>query len=157
MGRIIHFSGPHVGCMHDKYLYDTFHPPFQQGELCLGDLGYWGCDEHIITPHKRSRNQPVLDLPQLRFNFVQQYYRARSEHAIAFLKRFQVIGGVYRGHVSKFFFEALIKTVIHINAYANRRRGLRSLHFEQLGYLDLDQITDEEVLVRAPGALTNDR
>eukprot|EP01029_Cantina_marsupialis_P027464 TRINITY_DN768_c1_g1_i4.p1 TRINITY_DN768_c1_g1~~TRINITY_DN768_c1_g1_i4.p1 ORF type:complete len:103 (-),score=20.06 TRINITY_DN768_c1_g1_i4:345-653(-) len=61
MGRIIHFSGPHVGCMHDKYLYDTFHPPFQQGELCLGDLG---CDEHIITPHKRSRNQPVLDLPQ---------------------------------------------------------------------------------------------
>eukprot|EP01029_Cantina_marsupialis_P015399 TRINITY_DN337_c0_g1_i6.p1 TRINITY_DN337_c0_g1~~TRINITY_DN337_c0_g1_i6.p1 ORF type:complete len:126 (+),score=3.97 TRINITY_DN337_c0_g1_i6:369-746(+) len=47
-GRIISFSGPHIGTMHDKYIYDHYHPMFDAGELCLGDLGYWGADEHII-------------------------------------------------------------------------------------------------------------
>jgi len=65
------------------------------------DRGYDGIeqsypDRHFHLPHKARRNKP-LDLIQKLANRLQNRYRVPVENALAHLKRFKLLAGIYRG------------------------------------------------------------
>jgi len=65
------------------------------------DRGYDGIahsypERHFEQPHKARRNKP-LDLVQKLVNQAQNRARVRVENALAHLKRFKLLAGIYRG------------------------------------------------------------
>jgi hypothetical protein len=109
-GRIIWYSGPHLGKTHDISIFYQYLPPFEVHERVLADKGY--CGERAknlgcIAPFKRNRARRNTDsgdlerVPltrrQLTFNSLLSYYRIEVEHAFGYLKRFHIVGHKYRG------------------------------------------------------------
>lgn len=65
------------------------------------DRGYDGIegddpDRSFQLPHKARRNKP-LDFIQKLANRIQNHYRVPVENALAHLKRFKLLAGIYRG------------------------------------------------------------
>ena len=65
------------------------------------DRGYDGVaqdypERHFQQPHKARRNKP-LDLIQKLANSLQNRARVKVENALAHLKRFKLLAGLYRG------------------------------------------------------------
>lgn len=70
------------------------------------DRGYDGIeqsypDRHFHLPHKARRNKP-LDFIQKLINSLQNCYRVPVENALAHLKRFKLLTGIYRGPVQSY-------------------------------------------------------
>ena len=100
-GRPIFCSGPHAGTSADINLWRDFGPALTGDEVVLGDKAYRSKDvETVIAPFKKKKNA-ALTQQQLDYNIVHSWYRSTVEHCFAQYKRFQVLAGVYRGHLHK--------------------------------------------------------
>jgi hypothetical protein len=94
----------------------------------LGDAGYVGCED-VITPHKRPPKGELTEEQHL-FNRCVGWWRSTVEHVIGYVKRFQMIGGTYRGNLKttrgrvvlfSAFKIAVHCSAMHIRAQPKRR------------------------------------
>ncbi len=99
-GGVVWFTGPHIGSRHDSRLFEQNAPPQSRGEQWLADLAYVKMHRlgRCICPVKRKPGR-VLTENQQAFNTLHSWYRSTVEHTIGYIKRFNIIGGLYRGKV----------------------------------------------------------
>jgi hypothetical protein len=123
-GNIIWYSGPHLGVTSDIKLFRDFTPPLEPGERLLGDKAYIG-DERLVSQVKRRRGEMDVSLRDRAFNVVHGWYRSTIEHCFAYLKRFRILSGVYRGKLltQKDYLANALKIIVHIScAYTKHHR-----------------------------------
>ena len=94
LGRIVYFSGPHIGTKYDGHIYqDTYdeHTVCNQ-EYLLGD-GHYGIIPHIITTTSYPANGHISDLEYIQ-NTLISHYRSRVEH----INRLVESHGLFKQH-----------------------------------------------------------
>lgn len=131
-GNIVWYSGPHPGSTHDKRLLVEYPPPLERWEQAMADLAYVGEDcKRIgcITGYKRPR-AGALTRRQKTYNDIFAHFRVRVEHSFAFLKRFNILSGKYRGksymgHDSKL--GKVVRILVNCQYMYTRRYPLRAL------------------------------
>jgi len=74
-------------------------PPLEPGERVLGDKAYQGAPE-VLSPFKK-KHYGQLNEYQKAYNAWHSWCRATVEHLFGFAKRYQIIGGMYRGRIAK--------------------------------------------------------
>jgi hypothetical protein len=91
------FSYPHIGTIHDIKIFERVTPPLRRDESLLADKAYvaekWL--GKLIGPIKRERGRQ-LDDRQAAYNIIHRWYRSSIEHAIGYLKRYEILAGTYR-------------------------------------------------------------
>ena len=97
---MIWFTGPHIGVRHDSKLFETHPPPLENGEQWLADLAYvkHGRLKTCVCAYKKQPGKQ-LTKQQSAFNVMHSWYRCTVEHTIAYVKRFKILGGIFRGKV----------------------------------------------------------
>ena len=99
LSNVFHYTGPHLGSIHDMRIYRKNIRIIPVGAFVLGDKAYVCRDSRslqILTPFKRNSS---ITEEQLRYNETLKPIRIRVEHAFGFLKRFNILSGVYRGRL----------------------------------------------------------
>lgn len=86
MGRLMWYSGVHLGTTHDVRLSRNHPPPLTAGQRLLGDKAYIG-NAQIIAPIKKRR-AAALSQRDAAYNVVHSWYRTSIEHCFAYLKRY---------------------------------------------------------------------
>lgn len=101
LGRIIYFSGPHLGSKYDGHIWrDTYEDhPLCKWEWILGDCHYSG-EEHIITRYR----SPTRNLTEQFFNEVMEYHRSRVEHTNSLFSRHAMFNSIFRGNTETIFY-----------------------------------------------------
>jgi hypothetical protein len=99
LGRIILFSGPHLGTTYDGNIWlSTEHlHPMQPQEWFLGDHHY--TVPQVMHGYIRPR-LGTLSYDEIFFNTILSHYRSRVEHTNAVLKRHRIFQMVFRGSLS---------------------------------------------------------
>ena len=114
-------------------LYRSYNAPTTSEEIILADKAYCSNTSNLlqlITPYKRARNRGLTNI-QLRSNELHSFYRVTVEHAIGYLKRFNILSNRYRG---KIFtrdvpeIEKVLKIIINLNYLYTSKYPLRSLN-----------------------------
>lgn len=125
-GSVIWYSGPHVGSIHDLTLYRDNPPPLLPNEQLLADKAYVGGGAHIVAPFKKYRQR--IDPMKKAFNRVHRWYRATVEHCIGYIKRFRILGSIYRGRIthSQIHLERALNIILHICSYDNQQTPHRT-------------------------------
>jgi hypothetical protein len=82
-------------------LYRQTRPPLIDGEKLLADKAYQGERRTLIVPFKKRKGQARLTPVRYAFSRVHQWYRATVEHSFAYITRFHILNGRYRGRISK--------------------------------------------------------
>ena len=101
-GKILNISKGYKGTVHDFKIRQTSeHIP--RNATILADLGYKGIEKthpKTILPHKRSKKSK-LSSEQKAHNRALSSKRVRVEHVFAQLKKFKILGSVYRNSRKK--------------------------------------------------------
>ena len=110
LGRIIFFSGPHLGTEYDGHIWRNtadFHPT-KDWEWLLGDHHYTepGLLHGFVSPPNGH-----LTPSQSLFNAILSHYRARVEHTNARFKRHGVFQTNFRGALTT------LTQILHIVAH----------------------------------------
>ena len=128
LGTIIWFSGPHIGTNSDIAVYRENRPPLLNKEKLLGDKAYQGERKTLIVPFKKKKGQSRLTPVQYAFNRVHQWYRATVEHSFAYVKRYHILSGRYRGRISRNaeHLARAIHIIIHASAIRTRSHPHRT-------------------------------
>lgn len=108
-GRFVDISGSYPGRIHDKTVLikeKTLDNLPKKTRKRL-DKGYDGIikeypKSHIILPYKRRRNSPPLTRGQKRANTIRAKHRIVGEHAIARLKKYQILSDKYRSAIESY-------------------------------------------------------
>ena len=127
-GRLVWYSGPHLGVTHDLELFRRFPPPLRPNEKLLADKAYIGGGPRLVCPCKRVKGQKQLSPLQRAYNDVHGFWRATIEHINAHIKKFQILLS-YSGKIpshSTYLFRA-VKIIIHSLAVHIRSSPLRVL------------------------------
>lgn len=95
IGLICFVSGPHLGSMSDTTLARLHRPPFNCKECVLADLAYESVP-NMLTPFKNTFGPTGIPKREAEYNRLHQFYRARSEHTFAKLKKHAIIAGTWR-------------------------------------------------------------
>ncbi len=97
LGRIVAFTGVHLGKTHDAEIWSTtaLVHPLHPEELVLGDKAYIA-EPQVLVPHRFPPNLHLL-YHQYVTNRILSHYRARVEHSNARLKKHKILSGKYRG------------------------------------------------------------
>jgi hypothetical protein len=95
MGTIVHYTGPHIGTMHDATILKKYPPNFEEWEWGMGD-GAFEDNYHILVKYQQPAGG-VLTEAQVYMNGLFNYWRVRVEHIIREVKRHDMFCGVYRG------------------------------------------------------------
>lgn len=102
-GRIIDISETYPGKNHDKTILDIENTvrKFPEKTPQRFDAGYQGAakdnsEHYVLTPFKKPRKQELSDVLK-EMNQIHSRRRVVVENALARLKKFRIIGGVYRG------------------------------------------------------------
>lgn len=97
LGRIVYFSGPHLGTTHDDLIWreSLAYHPLHPSEMVLAD-GAYSAESQLVCPY-RFLPHTHLTPSQYTFNSIHAHYRARVEHMNAKLKRHNILGGKFRG------------------------------------------------------------
>lgn len=97
LGRIILFSGPHLGTMYDGNIWNATEQwhILHCWELFIGDGAYVACKQ-MLCPHRAPRTRGVTQAA-LSANAVISHVRARVEHKNKLLERHNILGGRFRG------------------------------------------------------------
>ena len=94
-GLFAYLSGPHPGAESDTTLARTFRPGFLPHESLLGDKAYISVPNCVVPIKERPGG---LSPAEVEYNRVHQFYRARVEHAFAWVNKWKVVSGCFRGH-----------------------------------------------------------
>ena len=89
------------GLTHDMVLFKRMAGKVPEGVMFDADSGYQGLEDLIhgsLTPYKKPKNGS-LEQWQKEFNRELASTRITVEHANSYIKRFAILGGVYRGAV----------------------------------------------------------
>lgn len=99
VGTPIWYTGPHAGVIHDKKLWDMYNPDL--GPSCLlADKGYKGADpSDLFVPYVKPPRRE-LDEFEAAWNTCHSWYRATVEHTFSQIKKFAILGDIYRGRLS---------------------------------------------------------
>ena len=122
LGTLMWYSGPHIGTSSDIEVYRLNRPPLLDREELLGDKAYQGERNTLIVPFKKRKGQSRLTPVRYAFNRVHQWYRATVEHSFAYIKRFQILNGRYRGRISRNgeHLQRAVHIIIHSSAIYTR-------------------------------------
>lgn len=125
-GSVMWWSGPHIGTIHDLNLYREYSPPLLPNEQLLADKAYVGGGPHLIVPFKKYKAR--LSPEKKAFNKIHRWYRATVEHSIGFIKRFRILGAMYRGRLchSQIHLEHALKIIIHVCSFDNQQQPYRT-------------------------------
>ena len=94
-GTIVHYTGPHIGTMHDEKILEAYPPAFEPWEWGLGD-GAFKSNHHILVKYQQPANG-ILTADQVAMNTIFNYWRLRVEHIIGEVNRHDMFDGVFRG------------------------------------------------------------
>jgi hypothetical protein len=111
LGRIVCFSGPHLGNSYDAHIWrntGNLHPVLDW-EYLLGD-GHYGCLPEYIAPHTQPNNG-TLSNAQYFDNTVIAHYRSRVEHINRRFKCHKMLQVDFRGGIQ------LLNDVAHVTAH----------------------------------------
>jgi hypothetical protein len=111
LGRIVCFSGPHLGNSYDAHIWNAtanLHPTLPW-EYLLGD-GHYGSLSEYITPHTQPQHGSLSDFQYLE-NVVIAHYRSRVEHVNRRLKCHKMMQVDFRGGIQ------LLHDVNHVTAH----------------------------------------
>lgn len=99
VGTPIWYTGPHAGVIHDKKLWDNYNPGL--GPHCLlADKGYKGADpSDLCIPYVKPAGRD-FDRFEEAWNRVHSWYRATVEHTFSQMKKFAILGEIYRGRMN---------------------------------------------------------
>lgn len=125
-GSIVWYSGPHIGSIHDIKLWNLYGPRLSLGEKLLADKGYISSrNPELIVPYKNPSN---LTDDEKSFNRVLQWYRTTIEHSFAYIKRFTILSGCYRGKITvrDCHIQAALKIIVHSNNMHTTKFPLRT-------------------------------
>jgi len=126
-GTIIWYSGPHLGTSADINLWRIYKPvnELYSNELLIGDKAYVGSKD-ILTEFKEYKYEEKTK-KQKAWNRCIQWYRSSVEHAFAYLKRFHILSGRFRGMISKSSLRLAkaLKILIHICTIYCRNHQMR--------------------------------
>lgn len=135
------FWSLNLGVPHDLTVWRRDHPPLAADEHVLGDAAY-ACrgEPHLVAPYKHDGGR-TLTPAQEAFNRALQWYRSTVEHSFAYLKRFTILAGTYRGQLSRvggthYLFHT-VKIIVNISALHCRLSPLR-IHFPLIANPDPD-------------------
>ena len=96
LGRIVFFSGPHMGSRGDSTLWKVWGPKtFVGQEVGLADGAYSG-NHRLIAPYRKPPNKPLPPRKE-RYNKIHAFYRSRIEHVFSRLWPFGIVQQVWRG------------------------------------------------------------
>jgi len=101
-GKICNVSKSYPGSEHDMRVRRK-SDSLPQEHIKRVDLGYQGLDKemsNVIIPHKKDRGG-TLSESQRWYNSVQSSVRILIEHKFAQLKKFRILGEVYRNFMKK--------------------------------------------------------
>lgn len=135
-GLPIWFSGPHPGRMHDARIATVQPPPVPAGKVLLGDSAYESI-RNIVTPEKRKAGQ-TLSYESRRMNRMIQFYRSPVEHFFSYVKRFRILSGRVRIHISEHSsqwfdnIQCAFTVAAHLSATYIRLFPLRNLELSSL-------------------------
>jgi hypothetical protein len=150
LGTIIWYSGLHIGTTSDIDIYRQNSPPLLDGEKLLADKAYQGERRTLIVPFKKKKGEQRLTPIRYAFNRVHQWYRATVEHSFAYIKRFHILNGRYRGRISRNadHLQRAAHIIIHASAIYTRthphRQHLNLFH----EFVDYEKVNYAAVEVR---------
>lgn len=114
-GLILHASGSSPGRVHDlKHYRSTSIPRWLDRNpdiVAYADKGYVG-EDRLITPNKRTRWNPSLTRSEKIRNTRHAKKRIVIEHAIAGIKKYNILASVYRN--SKENYSAIFKSIVFL-------------------------------------------
>ena len=131
--NIVSYSGPHIGSIHDLSIFYHNYPIILPNERILADKAYCGTRaKHlcVLSSFKKIRGRRLSD-EKTAFNQLHSFYRLRFEHAIGYLKRFQIISCKYRGRVvgkAIPFISKVVKLLIHLNFIQTSNHPIRGVN-----------------------------
>ena len=108
------------GKKHDFQLFKDSRLPLQPTTFVTTDTGYIGLAKlhaNCLMPKKKSKHHP-LSKSDKRHNREISIFRVSAEHVFSRLKRFEILGGVYRGCLKRF--ELRFKLIAGIYNYELR-------------------------------------
>jgi hypothetical protein len=111
LGRIVCFSGPHIGNAYDAHIWNNtsnLHPVLDW-EYLLGD-GHYGSLSEYITPHTQPQHGHLSNSQYLE-NTMIAHYRSRIEHVNAAFKCHKMMQVDFRGGIQ------LLNDVMHVTAH----------------------------------------
>jgi len=102
-GAIIHKTNHARGRRHDYDIFKRNHPKLPKGVRPGTDLGYYGIQNDFpelnpILPFKRKKGKELTEV-QKRFNKELSKERVVVEHTIALVKKFKILGQVFRNRL----------------------------------------------------------
>jgi len=117
LGRIIVFSGMHLGVEYDGHLWEKTmkEHPLKPWELLLGDGHYSSCSQ-FITPVKETHWHTKEEIDH---NIQTAHYRARIEHVNHLFKAHGVFRTPFRGQADTL--QAIVKITAHTTAVRSYR------------------------------------
>eukprot|EP01029_Cantina_marsupialis_P007605 TRINITY_DN1853_c0_g1_i5.p1 TRINITY_DN1853_c0_g1~~TRINITY_DN1853_c0_g1_i5.p1 ORF type:complete len:222 (-),score=41.92 TRINITY_DN1853_c0_g1_i5:81-746(-) len=83
---------------------------------------------HICIPHIKPQHRGY-NADEVIFNQLQQWFRAKAEHAIGYLKRLTIFGSKLRIHIDHDYLAKMFDLAMNFNFIANKREGLRPIEF----------------------------
>ena len=96
-GVPVFYSGPHLGVMSDLNIFKQNRPPVAEGRVLLADKAYQNSEGlPVVTPIKENM-KAAKDKDRNAIDALIQWYRSTIEHLFAYLKRYLILGGTFRG------------------------------------------------------------
>jgi len=125
LGRIIYFSGPHIGTAYDGHLWNDYGDQLNDWEVLLGDQHFSICN-NFITPYRRPAGGN-LAYDKLLFNQILSHYRARIEHTNSLIEYHKILQVTFRGELETLTHAA------HIIAHTTNIEVCQYLRYEPYG------------------------
>jgi len=141
-------SGPHAGVRSDIEIFRENKPAVGPLERGLGDKAYYG-DNDVEPPYKKAKGGSLTE-HQLKYNIVHSWVRATVEHSIWQMKKFQILGGLFRGKVWKDD-QPLQRCATIITRIVQMQTLLSPLrrHTELLDEEEIDEVEEKAAALRA--------
>jgi len=127
LGRIILFTGPHLGVQYDGDIWKStsaFHPT-RIGELLLGD-GHYIQEHDVLSPHKKPPGG-MLTFEEEFYNAAHSFFRARGEHSNAIFNRHDMFQKDFRGGFD------LLAATTHVTAHTTNVDCHYRVRYEMVG------------------------
>ena len=107
-GRIIDVSKSYPGSIHDKTVIDQEETikKFPKKTCLRFDSGYQGVkednpDHYLVLPTKKPKGKELSELAK-EHNRIGSKRRVVAEHAYSRLKKFRILGNLYRGPIQSY-------------------------------------------------------
>jgi hypothetical protein len=144
-GIPLRVTGPHAGVRADIDIFRQHKPPIDANELGLGDKAYYG-DDDVEPPFKKPKGGELTE-EQEDYNVVHSWLRATVEHAIWQMKKFQILGGLYRGKVWR-----NSSNLSHCLTIVTRIIQLQTMQSPLRHHVDMDGADDGRGEAKVPAA-----